>query len=792
MLTILATWKFSDPGRFFICLGLVALCGLMQMMGPGRRLGFPLSVPIVLLAIVELNLPESVAVGCAAAVFQVAAAARASGGMLRILYHVGAQAMMIATTRFALDSLLPAAWTNVPVQLLVAAVALFVANTFPSAIVVRLNDRERLVKIWRDSYLWALPHYFVAAALAHLVRLGPEGVSWEACLLLLPALLLAYRQHRIQKAQMAAQEKHAGDMAALHLRAIEGLALAVEAKDNPNTSGHLRRVQVYSLGIGRAMGLCGDDLEALHAASLLHDIGKLAVPDHILTKPGKLTPEEFAKLKVHPLVGAEIVEQVQFPYPVAPIVRAHHEKWDGSGYPFGLKAGEIPLGARILAAVDCLDALTSDREYRKATTLDDAVRYVVSESGRSFDPEVVQVLERIYSNLDQEVKRSANRPLLSTGARVEKGEAPDAGLDFEELAPSAPAGFLSTIAAARREEQQFRELATSIGQSLDLEHTLQRLHELLHGMLNYDALAFFIRQANSLRVEFAAGAAAPMLFGLDVGLGEGLTGWVAQQRKPVVNGNPAVDPGFEVNPRAPLESALSFPLIGSTDGLLAVLSFYRESKDAFSRDDLRILSAVAPSVTTAVEHAMRFKDTEALANRDPLTGLPNEEQVLRLVKDELSRSRRSQQPFAVAVMKLSEGPLSAGAEAGDTLPGIAQALRRDCRDKDHVGYVEPLSFAFVLPGMKSRDLSAKLGWLAGTVASAAGGPKPVKVHGGGAFYPEDGDSPRQLLALAVRRATVEVQPANGSAQWAPSVRALDEAVGGAGRAARGGLLNRRR
>src|SRR5580692_5654894 len=189
-------------------------------------------------------------------------------------------------------------------------------------------------------------------------------------------MYLAYRYYLGPKAEWTVRAKHADDVAALHLRAIEGLALAVEAKDNLNTRGHLRRVQVFALGVGKNLGLNGDELEALTAGALLHDIGKLAVPEHILTKPGKLTPEEFAKMKVHPLVGAEIVEQVQFPYPVAPIVRAHHEKWDGSGYPLGLKGEEIPLGARILTAVDCLDALTSDREYRKAMPLDEAMNRI--------------------------------------------------------------------------------------------------------------------------------------------------------------------------------------------------------------------------------------------------------------------------------------------------------------------------------------------------------------------------------------------------------------------------------
>ena len=202
----------------------------------------------------------------------------------------------------------------------------------------------------------------------------------------------------------------------LHLRTIEALALAIEAKDT-TTADHLQRVRVYATEIGKEIGLSQNELDALQAAALLHDIGKLAVPEHIISKPGRLTPEEFDKMKIHPLIGAEILEEVKFPYPVVPIVRAHHEKWDGSGYPFGLAGEEIPMGARILSVVDCLDALASDRQYRRALPLDQAMEIVNSEAGKSFDPVIVDILRRRYIELE--------RLALSTGRR----EGTDQALD---------------------------------------------------------------------------------------------------------------------------------------------------------------------------------------------------------------------------------------------------------------------------------------------------------------------------------------------------------------------------
>src|SRR2546426_3938461 len=212
-----------------------------------------------------------------------------------------------------------------------------------------------------------------------------------------------YRPYRLYRGKLESEKKHAEQVSNLHLRTIEALALAIEAKDQ-TTGEHLQRVRIYAMELARELGLTEDETEALRAASVLHDIGKLAVPEHIISKPGKLTPDEFEKMKIHPIVGAEILEQVDFPYPVVPVVRAHHEKWDGSGYPFGLKGDAIPIGARILAAVDCLDALASDRQYRRALPLDEAMDVVRGEAGKSYDPKVVQLLGDHYIRLENEAK----------------------------------------------------------------------------------------------------------------------------------------------------------------------------------------------------------------------------------------------------------------------------------------------------------------------------------------------------------------------------------------------------
>jgi putative nucleotidyltransferase with HDIG domain len=249
-------------------------------------------------------------------------------------------------------------------------------------------------------------------------------------LVLAPPLFYAIcRSYRMYVRRCEEQRLNRGQIETLHLRTIEALSLALHAKD-PDTREHLGRVRVYAVELAREIGVCDRELECLRAAALLHDIGKLALPERIISKPGKLTPEEFEKVKAHPLVGAEILQRVGFDPLVPAIVRAHHERWDGSGYPDGLGGDHIPLGARILSAVDALDALSSDRHYRKALPLHEAMREVALRAGTSFDPEVVDLLARRYEELERKVSRQASPCVsLSLNIRVDRAVEPATGFE---------------------------------------------------------------------------------------------------------------------------------------------------------------------------------------------------------------------------------------------------------------------------------------------------------------------------------------------------------------------------
>src|SRR5580658_288478 len=354
----------------------------------------------ILTGIVLFSLPEAILLGLAGTIVQCLWRPRVRPKAIQIAFSACSIGLAVATAHSVFHGPLNGILADLnPLLLGAAACAYFVVNTVLIAGVIALTERKSIVRTWYQTYFWILLYHLAAASVAWLIVVLTHQNVWHAALVLLPLVYFVYRSYKMYLDRLEKDKNHVEEIAGLHLRTIEALALAIEAKDT-TTGDHLQRVRVYATEIGREIGLSQKELDALQAASLLHDIGKLAVPEHIISKPGRLTPEEFEKMKIHPLVGAEILEEVKFPYPVVPIVRAHHEKWDGTGYPFGLAGEEIPIGARILSVVDCLDALASDRQYRRALPLDQAMDIVNSESGKSFDPVIVDIMRRRYVELE--------------------------------------------------------------------------------------------------------------------------------------------------------------------------------------------------------------------------------------------------------------------------------------------------------------------------------------------------------------------------------------------------------
>ena len=615
-------WKSTDPVKFVCYLAAALLASSFKVTLPGIEGTLSMNFLFTLIGILEMSLPETLLIGLVSTLAQFYWRPTRKSKPVQLLFNLSHVTVCSAAAYGAYQMVsIHVLHGPGPFALLVAAITIFVFGTAAMSTIIGLTEAKPVPKVWRESYLWLFPYYLVGAAIAGLVSFLNQHIGWQASLLVLPPIYLLYRSYRLYLAKLDAEKQHAEKVSSLHLRTIEALALAIEAKDQ-TTGEHLQRVRIYAMELAQELGLTEDETEALRAASVLHDIGKLAVPEHIISKPGKLTPEEFDKMKIHPTVGAEILEQVDFPYPVVPIVRAHHEKWDGSGYPNGLAGEAIPIGARILSAVDCLDALASDRQYRKALPLDEAMAKVASEAGVAFDPRVVTILQRRYVEWEKLARLQPLQvpPKLSTDIKVERGLAPAAGFADSTEAPQAAslaAGTTERLAAARLQAQSLIELGRAPAASLSLDDTLSLLSARLKRLVPHDSMAVYLRTNNLLAAEFVSGENFRLFSSLRIPLGEGLSGWVAQNHKSILNGNPSVEPGYLNNPTqySTLRSALAVPLEGSA-GVVAVLALYRVRQDAFSRDDLQVLETIASRLGTVIEHATTRKAAGTAAGAD--------------------------------------------------------------------------------------------------------------------------------------------------------------------------------
>ncbi len=752
----------------FICyLGIAILASRLKVTLPGITGTLSVSFLFILVGILELSFSETLILGAVSMLAQCLYPDRPKA--IQVTFNICAGSVSTALAYVVYhDPLSNILLDNHPLLLLVAASTYFIANAGSIAAVISLTERRALRKILVDCYFWSFPYYLVGAGVAGAIAWFNHTFNWETSLLLVPVVYLIYRSYRLYLGKLEDEKRHVEEMANLHLRTIEALALAIEAKDQ-TTHDHLQRVRVYAIEVAKELGMKGSELEALHAAALLHDIGKLAVPEHIISKPGRLTPEEFEKMKIHTLVGAEILERVRFPYPVVPIVRAHHEKWDGTGYPMGLKATEIPLGARILSAVDYLDALASDRQYRRALPLQEVMQQLSAESGKAFDPKVVQVLEKRYRHLENlALARSTNdvNSPLSTEIRIERGPAPDAG--FEKVAQESTGHettFLSSIAAARQEAQSLFELSQDLGASLSLGETLSVFSVKLKPMVPYDAIAIYILRADELVPEYVNGDNYRLFSSLRIPLGQGLSGWVAQNRKPIVNGNPSVEPGYLNDPTkfSTLSSALAVPLEGVA-GIIGVLALYRGERDAFTTDHLRILLAVSSKMALSIENALKYQQAESSATTDYLTGLPNARSLFLELDRELARCKRDQSSLIVMVSDLDGfkqvNDRFGHLEGNRVLRLYAQALKESCREYDYVARMGGDEFVVVAPGL-AADAAAKKAEQMRALAKQAGfeicAEDILSLSVGQAVYPDDGTDAEQLLAQADRRMYIEKQ-----------------------------------
>jgi len=759
----ISVWESADYIRLVCYLAVALAASGLKVKLPRITGTMSVNFLFILIGIAELSFSETLLIGASAILMQCLWHVQRKPKWEQVSFNISSVSIAIALAFYADHVALPRLLPNsasgglLGILLVSAATIYFLANTIPVGIVISLTENQPFVKIWKECYFWSFPYYLVGAAFAALISVVNRSMGWPLTLLVLPVIFWIFRSYRQYLDRLEDEKRHVDEMAELHLRTIEALALAIEAKDH-TTHDHLQRVRVYAVEIAKDLNATYDEIEALRAAALLHDIGKLAVPEHIISKPGKLTPEEFEKMKIHPVVGAELLERVQFPYPVVPIVRSHHEKWDGSGYPDGLVGLNIPLGARILSAVDCLDALASDRQYRRALPLDEAMEKVNSLSGIDFDPRVVEVLARRYVELEQMARaKGPDRNRLNTDVKVHRGASPAVG--FQVTEPSDNVDFLTSIAAARQEAQALFELSQTLGNSLSLDETISVLSVRLKKIVPYDSFAIYILKDKHLEPEFVNGENLRLFSSLRIPLGEGLSGWVAENRMPILNGNPSVEPGYQNDPArfSTLRSALAVPLEG-LNGVLGVMALYRDQKDAFSQDNLRVLLAISAKVALAIENSLKYQMAESSATTDYLTGLPNARSLFMHLDRELSRCKRMKTTLSVLVCDLNGfkqvNDLHGHLEGNKVLRTIAKRFNDACREYDYVARMGGDEFVVVMPGMTPDAVEAKIEQFKQITVETGNeicGEKLLSLSIGEVSYPQGANDAEQLLAEADRR-----------------------------------------
>ena len=679
----------------------------------------------------------------------------------RTLFSMAALVLTVEGAGFALlwlaDPSATADFSTLARPLVGAATVYFLVNTGLVATAIALSTHQRITTTWQTNFLWSAPSYFVGAGTAAVAAtLVTRTGYWFAPLAFAP-IYLTYRTYKVYMGRIEDEQRHVRQTSDLHLATIEALARAIDAKDQ-NTQTHIRRVQMYAAGMAKSIGLSSVAIQGVKTAALLHDIGKLAVPEHILSKPGPLTQEEFQKIRIHPEVGAEIIAAVPFPYPVAPIILSHHERWDGKGYPQGIKGEDIPIGARILTIVDYFDAVTTERPYHKALSHESALGLLRHEAGRALDPTLVDVFIGILPALIAEAD-AEERKLLATGVTP----APQgSGSTSAGLVPGggAPNAF-ENIAMAHREIYALYEIAQSMGTSLGVADTMALVSSKLTKIIPWSGCALFLthNEGETLKCRYAAGSDAPQLLNATLSLDEGLSGWVARNRRTLVNANPALT--FDAVGAGPtrLSSAIIVPLYFN-DSFIGCLALYHVEANRYNEDHRRLIERVGEQAGAVLHNAIVFEQTQEDSLTDPLTGLPNRRSMFVHLSRELSRAERLKKEVALIVMDVDGFKTindNYGHHVGDyALREVSLALQGALRPYDLCVRYAGDEFIVVLTDcsregveLKRVELQERVGQIEFEVRP--GKHLPLALSAGAAVFPHDGTTYEALLAEADHR-----------------------------------------
>ena len=622
-----------------------------------------------------------------------------------------------------------------------------------------------------ESIVWTLTTQFAGAASAVLFYLAilRSDFSYGILGLLISGLthlLYRFNERRLQEVRLAEAERrrHIEEMANIHMNTIESLAIAIDAKDQ-TTHGHVRRTQIYATQMGKIFKVNQSEVQALHAGALLHDIGKLAVPEYILNKPGKLTEAEFAKMKIHPTVGGDILRRVNFPYPVEDIVRYHHEKWDGSGYPKGLKGEAIPLVARIISVVDFYDATRCDRPYRKGMKREESLALLRSMSSSSFDPHVVEKFiehveefDDLIGSEDIQEQVASDRAELDTQTSTK----PDAGLASDILGTVADVSGFRSISEAQREVFALHEIAQTIGSSLNLMDTVTLVTNKLKAIVPFDSVIIFLVDERSGKAiaAHAVGEHSELFSKRKINIGDGITGWVIANSRSMGNASPELDfVGLPDEIAKQYRGVLVSPLVRE-DGAFGAISLYSKSRTSYTTEHVRLLESVCQHASSALNNALTYEKTRESSLIDPLTELPNARGFYMTLEQRIAECQRlNREALAVLSMDIDDFKVindKYGHSIGDRLlASVAAVLRRELRQMDLLARYAGDEFVAIMPMASSAMAATVAERMRNAVEDQLFSVRTGTMIGlglsvGFASFPEDGETTEELLTAAAR------------------------------------------
>ena len=577
---------------------------------------------------------------------------------------------------------------------LLVGVTYFLVNGMVTHSAQALSGQGQFFDLWKQDFP-LLPVYFVASSCgAAIVYLFHALVGPGAFALALPFWVLAYYAHRFYK------EKYE-ELSKIHRQTLEAFAFCIDAMElhtdfKHHTHTHIQRTQVLTLGLARTMDVDEVTYEGLRYAAVLHDVGKISIPSYILHKPTRLTEREFQKMSTHPAVGAQILSSIDFPFPVVEIVKHHHENWDGSGYPDGLRGDQIPLGSRILSVADCYEALTARRVYRRSLSREAAVA-IMKREAHKFDPVVFRRFLEVVLDLDEELKSIEVRSLADPAEHTDKKRAPD-------IVGQPKSSTLSTsISEPQQEIFALFEIFQTIGNSLSRTDTLTILASKLEKIVPFSTLVIYLVDDGSeeLRPAHVVGANKDHFDKLSIEIGTRLAGWVAANNRFLYNVHPGPDTmTLPDEVKSLYGNSLLAPLVHE-ERPLGTIALYVEGDDRYTDDHIRLMEIVSNRASIALFNAIRFEETQEDAFTDRLTGLPNSRFLYIFFEQTLSEAKRYGEPLTVIEMDLDDfkGVNDRhGHHTGDRfLKEVGRILKGHMRDADVLVRYAGDEFIAILP-----------------------------------------------------------------------------------------------